>query len=180
MQDDDNDNHRAIVGWIVGLGAVTAIGTALALALGFATGGFGSGDAPAAATPAAVAAPAATGAAPAAAPSAPGTLAALPVKAKLYFELGSAALPADAAETLKAAIAAAQANAGAKLAISGFHDKTGNADQNHDLAKQRAVNIRDALAAAGVAVERIDLRKPEVTEGGADDREARRVEVTVE
>ena len=64
--------------------------------------------------------------------------------------------------------------------ISGFHDKTGNPEQNAELAKQRAVATRDALVAAGVAAERIELRKPAETEGDGNDREARRVEVNVE
>jgi outer membrane protein OmpA-like peptidoglycan-associated protein len=104
----------------------------------------------------------------------------LPVLAKLYFATDVAAVSDEGQGALRAAIDAAKAHPAAKLAVSGFHDKTGNADQNHELAKQRATTVRDALVAAGIDVARIDLRKPEVTEGGADDREARRVEVRVE
>ena len=53
------------------------------------------------------------------------------------------------------------AQAGRKLVISGFHDATGNASQNAELAKKRAVAVRDALKSAGVADEKIELKKPE-------------------
>jgi outer membrane protein OmpA-like peptidoglycan-associated protein len=96
---------------------------------------------------------------------------------KIYFETGKADLPADAAKALEPIVAKAKASAAAKVVISGFHDATGNFDQNQELAKQRAMKVRDALTAAGVAADRIELRKPEQTTGGADDKEARRVEV---
>lgn len=187
MQEDDDD-QRGLVGWVVALGALTAIGTALALALGAAMGGFGSasgsaqGSAAGAPTQASAAGSSQTGAVsagPSAAPSATAA-ASLPMLAKLYFATDVAAVSDEAQAALRAAIDAAKAHPGAKLAVSGFHDKTGNADQNHELAKQRATTVRDALVAAGIDAARIDLRKPEVTEGGADDREARRVEVRVE
>ena len=203
MQEDDD--QRGLVGWIVGLGALTAIGIALALALSSAMGGFGSGSGSgsgsgttgsqhSAAGSAAQGASAGTSAGTApgganqagasqatAAGAAAGTaVASLPVLAKLYFATDVAAVSDEGQGALRAAIEAAKAHPAAKLAVSGFHDKTGNADQNHELAKQRATAVRDALVAAGIDVARIDLRKPEVTEGGADDREARRVEVRVE
>jgi outer membrane protein OmpA-like peptidoglycan-associated protein len=207
MQEDDD--QRGLVGWIVGLGALTAIGIALALALSSAMGGFGSGSgsgsgsgttgsqhsaAGSAAQGASTGTSAGTSAGTApgganqagasqatAAGAAAGTaVASLPVLAKLYFATDVAAVSDEGQGALRAAIAAAKAHPASKLAVSGFHDKTGNADQNHELAKQRATTVRDALVAAGIDVARIDLRKPEVTEGGADDREARRVEVRVE
>jgi len=65
------------------------------------------------------------------------------------------------------------------IVISGYHDATGNAQQNADIAKQRAMNVRDAIKAGGVADDRFDLQKPAVTEGSGDNKEARRVEVSV-
>jgi outer membrane protein OmpA-like peptidoglycan-associated protein len=63
--------------------------------------------------------------------------------------------------------------------ISGFHDKTGNAEMNAELAKSRAIGVKQALIAAGVGEAQIELLKPQETTGGADDREARRVELTI-
>jgi len=99
--------------------------------------------------------------------------------AKFYFETGKADLPADAGKDVDAAAAAAKANAAAKVVISGFTDATGNADQNADLAKERATKVRDAIKAAGIADDRFDMKKPEVTTGTGDPKEARRVEVRV-
>ncbi len=98
---------------------------------------------------------------------------------KLYFDTGKTDLPGDAQGRLDPLIAKAKANPAAKLAISGFHDATGNLEQNQELAKQRALKVRDALKAAGIAEERCELRKPEQTQGGGNDAEARRVEVSL-
>lgn len=116
-------------------------------------------------------APAATGAAaPAAAPA--------PEAAKIFFAAGKADLPKDADKLLAALVDYMKANAGAKLDISGFHDATGDAAKNAELAKQRAVAVKDLLVKAGVAEAQINMKKPEVTTGGTDPKEARRVEVS--
>jgi K(+)-stimulated pyrophosphate-energized sodium pump len=122
-------------------------------------------------------------AAPAAAATAPAAMAATVIatpaaaaaEAKFLFDSGKADLPANAAESVAKLAAAAKAASG-KLVISGFHDATGDPVKNADLAKQRAVAVRDALKSAGVAEDRIELKKPEqINAGSADD--ARRVEV---
>ena len=97
----------------------------------------------------------------------------------LYFEVGQAGLTqADGPAVLAAIRGAADAAPARRLVISGFHDASGDAQMNHDLAKQRAIAVRDALVGAGVARERLQLRKPASTDGGsADDPQARRVEV---
>jgi K(+)-stimulated pyrophosphate-energized sodium pump len=97
---------------------------------------------------------------------------------KLYFETGSAALPADAAAALasaKAALAAAPATA--RLVLSGFHDASGDPVKNAELAKERAKAVRGALQSAGVDATRVGLRKPESTTGEGKPEEARRVEL---
>jgi outer membrane protein OmpA-like peptidoglycan-associated protein len=97
---------------------------------------------------------------------------------KFYFDTGKADLPADAKAKIDAI--AAKVKAGGKVVISGYHDATGNFEQNQELAKKRAFAIRDAIkAAAGIGDERFDMKKPEVTTGGPDNAEARRVEVGV-
>ena len=53
------------------------------------------------------------------------------------------------------------------------------AEANAEIAKQRALNVRDALVAAGIDASRIDTEKPALTTGSGDAAEARRVEVRV-
>jgi outer membrane protein OmpA-like peptidoglycan-associated protein len=67
-----------------------------------------------------------------------------------------------------------------KVDVSGFADKTGNLEQNLDLAKRRAMAVRDALKTPGVAEDRINLKQPEqVVLGAGQDAEGRRVEISV-
>jgi outer membrane protein OmpA-like peptidoglycan-associated protein len=76
-------------------------------------------------------------------------------------------------------VAAALAkNPAVKIDLSGYADRTGNTVRNVELAKQRAIAVRDALKAAGVAEDRINLKKPEFAVGGTSD-ESRRVDVIV-
>ncbi|WP_009911165.1 OmpA family protein, partial [Burkholderia humptydooensis] len=107
--------------------------------------------------------------------AAPAQAQALP--AAIYFETGKSELPADAKDAIAAAAEYVKAHPDAKLALSGFTDKTGSADANAELARRRAQAVRDALKTAGVAQERIILKKPETITGGADAKEARRVEI---
>ncbi|MCZ8106107.1 MAG: hypothetical protein O9972_50515, partial [Burkholderiales bacterium] len=55
-----------------------------------------------------------------------------------------------------------------------------NPKHNYQLENHRATPNLKPLVAAGVAAERIELRKLAETEGDGSDREARRVEVSVE
>ena len=96
---------------------------------------------------------------------------------KFYFATGKADLAQGANAALKAAVGAAAS--GKELAVSGFHDATGDAAVNAELAKQRAIAVRDTLVSLGVAAEKIELKKPENTSGTGSNTQARRVEVTV-
>ena len=96
---------------------------------------------------------------------------------KFYFASGSQDLSADAAESL-AAIVAGVAE-GKKVVISGFHDASGDAAQNAELAKQRAMSVQKTLLELGIPEDVIDLKKPESTDAGAE-AEARRVEVSLQ
>jgi K(+)-stimulated pyrophosphate-energized sodium pump len=148
------------------------------LPTGPATQASSSHAAPAAAAavataPAAVVVAAAPMAASAAVVAAPA--AAAGADAKFLFDSGKTDLPANAADSIAKLAAAAKAGTG-KLIVSGFHDASGDPAKNAELAKQRAFAVRDALKAAGVAEDRIELKKPEqINAGSADD--ARRVEV---
>ncbi len=137
-------------------------------------GGAGkAADASHAAAPAAVTAPAAPAAMPAASADKPATV-------KLYFETGKADAPADASKQLETIVAFLKANGGAKVAISGFHDSTGAVAANEEIAKNRAKAVRDILKGAGIDEARAELKKPEVVQGGPDNNEARRVEVSIQ
>ncbi len=99
---------------------------------------------------------------------------------RVYFEVDSDALPADASEVLNRVAEAARGKPGTTVLISGFHDATGNPEHNADLAKRRAQAVRHALEANGVAPSQLVLDKPQETTGGADAREARRVELRLQ
>jgi membrane fusion protein (multidrug efflux system) len=108
-------------------------------------------------------------------PSAVSASAATPIR----FAVGSAALDATATQAVKS-LATNLAATTARVAVTGYTDRTGAHDKNVALAKARAQAVRDALVAAGLAASRIDLRAPaDVTGSGADDA-ARRVDVTIE
>ena len=100
-------------------------------------------------------------------------------KVRFYFASGKAELAAGANDALNQLLAAAKD--GQKLVISGYHDSTGSAQLNAELAKQRAIAVADALKALGVPESRLELKKPEVAEiTSGSNAEARRVEVTIE
>jgi outer membrane protein OmpA-like peptidoglycan-associated protein len=120
-----------------------------------------------------VAAPATT-TAPAPAPAA----AAVAFPAKVYFETGSAAIGPVSNATITAAAAAIKKDS-LKVALTGYTDKTGDVAKNEELAKSRAIAVRDALKAAGVAEGNIEMRAPIFVEAGpgGSDAEARRVDI---
>lgn len=97
---------------------------------------------------------------------------------KFYFASGKSELAAGANAALADVIKGAQA--GRKLVISGYHDATGSAAKNAELAKLRAFAVRDALKTSDVADEKIVLRKPEVLNAVGSNAEARRVEVALQ
>jgi len=127
------------------------------------------------------AAPAATIEAPAPTPAAAGADgASIKVEngvVKFYFASASSALAGGAAEALADVVKGVAA--GKKAVVSGYHDATGDPDKNVELAKQRALAVRDALKVAGVAEDKVELKKPEQLNAG-DAAEARRVEVKLE
>ena len=92
-----------------------------------------------------------------------------------YFATGSADLAPGAAEALATVIKGVES--GRKAVISGFHDTTGDAAINEQLAKKRAEMVRDVLVGLGVPAAKVDLQKPAVTAGTGNNAEARRVEV---
>jgi photosynthetic reaction center cytochrome c subunit len=98
------------------------------------------------------------------------------VLGKILFVVGKKDLDADAQNAVAAAAKALAEKSDAKVDLSGFADKTGNASSNLALAKERTFAVRDALKAAGVAENRIALKKPEFVIGGAE-ADSRRVDI---
>ena len=170
---DDDSQERFALGFLFALIALVisvVVGTVVVKRLG------ASGAAPAvAATGAAAAAPAAPAA------EAPAEDAAsVRVEngvVKFYFASGKADLAAGANEALADVVKGVAE--GKTALVSGFHDATGDAAMNAELAKQRAFAVRDALKGLGVAEDKIELKKPEETTASGSNAEARRVEVAL-
>jgi K(+)-stimulated pyrophosphate-energized sodium pump len=97
---------------------------------------------------------------------------------KFYFASAKAEL-ASGSEAALADVAKAVA-AGKRAVVSGYHDASGDPALNAELARQRAVAVRDALKTAGVPEDKVELKKPEQTTAGGPAAEARRVEVVVQ
>jgi cytochrome c oxidase subunit II len=95
---------------------------------------------------------------------------------RVYFGSGDASIDsedrrriADVAQTVKSQDRA--------VAVTGYTDRTGNQEQNLEVAKNRAVAVRDALVAEGVSESKILLEPPAVVTGTGNDAEARRVDI---
>lgn len=182
-QDDDRE-HKTVVAILIGAVVLFAISLATGVGL-WRTGAIGG--AKAATTPATVSTPVAGIAMPeiqTPAPSLADTADEPSVQVvdgvvRFYFARGKSDLAAGAKDALAEAIAAARA--GKKLVISGYHDSTGSAQINAEIAKKRAFAVRDALLAEGVSADSLQLKKPEVmpnTQGS--DPNARRVDVRIQ
>lgn len=96
--------------------------------------------------------------------------------AVVYFGVGESQLDGQAQATLQGAVATLAAG-NRRVLISGFHDASGGAALNAELAKARALMVRDWLRGQGHDPARLALRKPETTVGDGNDAEARRVEI---
>lgn len=97
---------------------------------------------------------------------------------KFYFASGKAELATGASDALVDLVKGAKA--GRKLVISGFHDATGDAGKNAELAKLRAIAVRDVLKTSGVGEQQIELKKPVQMAGSGSNANARRVEVSLQ
>ena len=94
---------------------------------------------------------------------------------KFYFVSGKAEVAAGANEALSNVVKGVAE--GKRAVISGFHDATGSAEINAELAKQRAQAVQAALVALGVTEDKVELKKPEQSQADGSNAEARRVEV---
>ena len=99
---------------------------------------------------------------------------------QVYFDTAKTDVSPDivpAAGELKAYL---DEHPGSTLAVSGYNDPRGDAAMNAELSKNRAMAVRDALAANGIALTIIELVKPaDTSDTGTTMVQARRVDVTV-
>ena len=99
--------------------------------------------------------------------------------AKVLFASGKVDTPADSADAVKKVAEFLTTNKDAQVQLSGYNDPSGDPAKNAELSKQRAFAVRDALKAAGVAEDRIVLKKPDDTNKAGNPDEARAVEMTL-
>jgi outer membrane protein OmpA-like peptidoglycan-associated protein len=158
MFSSDDDNQGLVLGVVFGL-----IALVIALVIGVSIYQSNQDASPAAAAPATMATD--DGA----------SVTVVDGVVKFYFASGKAELATGANEALAEIVKAAAA--GKSVSISGFHDASGDPAKNAELAKQRALTVRDALKALGVAEDKVELKKPEQTMADGPANEARRVEV---
>jgi outer membrane protein OmpA-like peptidoglycan-associated protein len=184
MSSQNEEPENRVVA-VVLIGAILlAVGLAVGMGIKKSRGGASAAagttavaavvDADAAAAPAAIAAEAA---APVAAAGDEASVVIENGVVKFYFASGKSDLASGAMAALGDAIAAAKG--GKRLVLSGFHDASGDPVQNAELAKKRAISVRDALVGAGVAESAVELKKPEEAVGSGNAAEARRVEVMI-
>ncbi len=97
---------------------------------------------------------------------------------KFYFAPNESALAPGGRDALTQIVTAIAG--GKKAVVSGFHDSTGDATRNAELARQRALAVRNALNALGVSNAQIELKKPEQMQTSGSNADARRVEIAVQ
>ena len=95
----------------------------------------------------------------------------------VQFASGQATLSAEARGILERAATGMKGQSG-PIDITGYADRTGSREGNVELAKRRALAVRDALAAAGVTAGRLRLKPPRDVIGDGSDAQARRVDIT--
>ena len=99
---------------------------------------------------------------------------------RVQFDSGSDTISVAGKLIVDGYAQALRANSQAAIELSGFADPTGDKTQNLELAKQRAMVVRDELIAKGVAAERVTLVKPtDVIVGQGNDADARRVDIVL-
>ena len=96
----------------------------------------------------------------------------------VHFPRGQWALDADGAKAVRAA-AASLIGIGTAVELTGYADRTGDHAANVELAKKRALAVRDALVGNGIQSTRIRLKPPQDVTGSGTDDEARRVDIAL-
>jgi outer membrane protein OmpA-like peptidoglycan-associated protein len=101
----------------------------------------------------------------------------------LYFDFDEHQISPRTRRQLEIVSQILKADPGRKITLSGHTDALGTEPYNHQLSADRAIIVRDFLAAAGVSASQIvtiakgasQPRRPNVTETGEDNPDGRRV-----
>jgi outer membrane protein OmpA-like peptidoglycan-associated protein len=96
----------------------------------------------------------------------------------VHFDVSSATLSSNDQQSLTA-LGQSLTQSGGHVDITGYTDPTGNHAANVELAKNRAVAVRNALEAAGVPATQINMKPPADITGSGTADDARRVDVTM-
>jgi outer membrane protein OmpA-like peptidoglycan-associated protein len=96
----------------------------------------------------------------------------------VFFQERSAQLDAPARRVIAQAAKRANADPAARVEVSGYTDSAGSPQADVVLSQERARVVADALAANGVAANRL-IRKGQGQTGGNPGVASRRVEITV-
>lgn len=94
---------------------------------------------------------------------------------KFFFAPSKTQLPTSADSAFQDIVTAIQG--GQRIQIAGFHDETGNAQLNTELAKKRAHMIHQHLVRLGAPASAMNIKKPALAAPSSNHAEARRVEV---
>ncbi|MGJ7546472.1 OmpA family protein [Variovorax sp. LT1R16] len=78
-----------------------------------------------------------------------------PQRYTVFFDLGGTALAGDSQSTLTEALAAALTRSGGEIVVTGHTDTVGSIEQNDDLSRRRAQQVRQMLADRGFPIARI-------------------------
>jgi cytochrome c oxidase subunit II len=99
----------------------------------------------------------------------------------VYFASGKFALTKQDEQSLeKLAMHLVEKSSKAKIILSGYVDSTGSAQKNQEIAKKRAMAVKDILIAKGISESNIILEKPQNIQSNTDAKQARRVEITIQ
>lgn len=78
-----------------------------------------------------------------------------PQRYTLYFDAGETVLTPESQATLNEALAAAAARSGGEIVVTGHTDTRGPLEQNDELSRRRAQEVRQMFAARGFPANRI-------------------------
>jgi len=100
------------------------------------------------------------------------------VETRVYFNSGETAIGNDDRQKI-ANVAQSAKQQNSTVSVTGYTDRTGDRNQNREIAKSRASAVRDVLVSEGVGESKIVMQPPAEVTGTGTDAEARRVDIEV-